>query len=66
MHFAVIRTPKYHFNSLLLTFITEVCSEIHCSIVLRFAEPSFMTAIAIQVTRCFMTWDLAVGNLGKD
>ena len=48
---SVFPSYEYHFNSLLLTFITGVCSEIPCSIVSYFAETSCLTFIAIQLTR---------------
>ena len=54
------------FNSLLLTFITGLCSEIPCSIVSRFAENSYLNFIEIQLTDCHIMRDLGVGNLGKD
>ena len=57
---------EYHFNPLLLTFITGVCSEIPCSIVSRFAETSYLNFIEIQLTGCHMMQDLDVGNLGTD
>ena len=63
MHFAVIRIS---FNSLVLTFITGVCSEIPCSIVSSFAETSYLNFIETQLTRCHMMRDPDVGNLGTD
>ena len=63
MRFAVIQN---HFNSLLLTFITGVCSEIPCSIVSRFVETSYLNFIKIQLTGCHMMQDLGLGNLGTD
>ena len=43
---------RYKFNSILLTFITRVCSELPCSIVSRFAETSYLNFVAIQLTGC--------------
>ena len=62
----VLPSFEYHFNSLLLTFITGVCSEIPCSIVSRFAETSYLNFMEIQVTGCHMMQDLGVENLGTD
>ena len=45
----------------LLNFITGVCPEITCSIVLHFVG---MTFIAVQLTGCCMMPDLGVRNLG--
>ena len=56
---------EYHFNPLLLTFITGVCSEIPCSIVSRFVETSYLNFTETQLTGCHI-WDLGVGNLGTD
>ena len=50
-------------NSILLAFITGVCSEIPCPIVSHFAETSYLNIIAIQLTGCQMMRDLCVGNL---
>ena len=57
---------EYHYNPLLLTFITGIGSEIPCYIVSRFAETSYLNLIEIQVTGCRMMADLRVGNLGTD
>ena len=38
---SVLPSFEYYFNSLFLTFITGVCSEIPCSIVSRFAETGY-------------------------
>ena len=38
----VLPSFEYHFNSLLLIFITGVCSDIPCSIVSRIAETSHL------------------------
>ena len=50
----------YHFNSLLLTFITGFCSGIPCSSVSHFVETSYLTFIAIQLTGChvmrYLVW----------
>ena len=62
----VLPSFEYHFNSLLLTFITGVCSEIPCSIVSRFAETSYLNFIGVQLTGCRMMRDLGVGNPGTD
>ena len=62
----VLPSFEYHFDSLLLTFITGVCFEIPCSIVSCFAETSYLTFIAIQLTGCHMMRDPDVGNLGTD
>ena len=53
----VLSSFEYHFNSLLLTFITEVCSEIPCSIVSRFAKTSYLHFNEIQPTGCHMMRD---------
>ena len=53
-------------NSLLLTFITEVCSEIPCSVVLCFAKTKYLNFIAIQLTGFHMMQDLGVGILGTN
>ena len=58
---SVLPSFEYHFNSILLTFITGVCSEIPCSIVLRFAETSYLNFIEIQLTGCHIMRDLGVG-----
>ena len=63
MRFSVIR---YHFNSLLLNFITGVCSEIPCSVVSRFVKTTYLNFIEIQLTGCHMTQDVGVGNVGTD
>ena len=49
---------EYHFNSLFLTFITGVCSEINCSFVSRFVENSYLTFMAIQLTGCHTWWGI--------
>ena len=67
MSFAyVLPSFQHHFNSLLLTFITGVCSEIACSIASRFPETSYLNFIEIQRTGCHMMRDLGVENLGTD
>ena len=53
----------YHFNSLLLTFITGFCSGIPCSSISHFVETSYLTFIAIQLTGCHVMRDLGVGIL---
>ena len=63
---SVLPSFEYHFNSILLTFITGVCSEIPCSIVLHFAETSYLNFIKIQLTGCCIMQDLGVGNFGTD
>ena len=62
----VLPSFECHFSSLLLTFITGVCSEIPCSIVSRFAETSCLNFIEIQLSGCHMMGDVGVGNLGTD
>ena len=62
----VLPSFEYPLNSLLLTFITAVCSEIPCSSVSRFMETSYLTFIAIQLTGCHVLPDLGAGNLEKD
>ena len=61
-----------------MTFITGACSEITCSIVLRFAErknakalakyakAGYLNFIESRLTGCHMMRDLGVGNLGTD
>ena len=46
---AFYRHLSYHFNSLLLIFITEFCSEILSSCVSHFVETSCLTFIATQL-----------------
>ena len=58
---AFFRHSNIIFNSVLLTFITVVCSEIPCSIVSRFVETSYLNFIEIQLTGCHMMRDLSVG-----
>ena len=55
-----------HLNSLLLTFINVVCSEIPSSVVLCFAETSYLNFMAIQLTGFHMMHDLGMGNLGTN
>ena len=56
----------YHFNSLLLTFITGFCSGIPHSSISHFVETSYLTFIAIQLTGCHVMRDLGVGILETD
>ena len=65
-YFTGVLLFQYHFNSLLLTFITGVYSETHCSNGSRFLETSYLTFIAIQITGCHVMRDLGVENLGED
>ena len=60
----ILSSFEYHFNSLLLTFVTGVCSEIPCSNVSRYEGTSYLNFIAIQLTGCQGIQDLGVGNLG--
>ena len=62
----VLPSFRYHFNSLFLTFITGVCSEIPFSIVSRFVETSSFNFIEVQLTGCRMMRHLGVENLGTD
>ena len=55
----------YHFDIILFTLIylyTRACSGISCSCVPGFAETSYLTFIAIQLTGCHAMQDLGVGN----
>ena len=58
----ILSSFEYHFNSLLLTLINEVCFEIPCSSVSRYEVTSYLTFIAIQLTGCHEMLDLGVGN----
>ena len=62
----VLPSFEYDFNSLLLTFITGVSSEIPCSIAKRFVKTGYSTFTAIQLTGFHMMQELGVGNLGTD
>ena len=53
----------FKFNSLLLTFMSGVCSEIHFSLVSRFGEICYLTLMTIQRTGCHMMQGLGVENL---
>ena len=58
-----------HFNIILIDFIDfyyQICSEIPCSIISRFAETSCLSFIAIQLTGCYIMRYLGVWNLGTD
>ena len=61
-----VLTFYYHFNSLLLTFITGFCSGIPCSSVLHFVETSYLIFIAVQLTGCHVMWHLGAGNSETD
>ena len=62
----VLPSFEYNFNSLLLTLITGVCSEISCSSISCFVETMSLTFTVIQLTGCYVMWNLGVGNLGTD
>ena len=59
----ILLSVEYHFSSLLLSFITELCSEIPWSSVSCFFETSYLRFFAIQPIDFYKMWDLGVGIL---